>query len=720
MDIWVLRTQEWLNETYTGRTGYSPIVEDGLTGSGTVRALIIALQIELGIASPVPSFGPETKRRFPNLSIQEPDEDPNNLNKILQGAFWCKGYHPGGFTGIFYSATERAVKEFQRDVGILNDDGVVDAQLMSAILNTDGFRLKSPEGQPHVRTIQQILNREYSRYFDYIPTNGVYERKTNTAIIYALQHEIGIGDIANGNYGDATIANTPVLSPSHAPVRQTRVLQFALAVNGYYMMDDFRGIYDSTVERGVRDFQSFMTLPVTGIASMPTIKQLLTSNGYTGRSAIACDASMIIDNDKAQTLVNHGYQIIGRYLTGTVSSADGPRSKAMTAQELSILSAHGIRVFPIFQDGWHDTDYFRFRGKGTSDALKAIRAANELGFPSGTAIYFAVDYDAYDFEVTDYILPYLAEVKSVLNRNSKYKLGVYGARNTCIRAMNHSSIRAEYSFVSNMSTGFSGNLGYPMPANWAFGQFFEMFIGSGNGRFDIDKNDYSGRDTGVTSVSPPPIDHQDSRYEARYAEMMRIAQKLPGFLLDPNIVTTNFNFNRTYEVLNTPLFKVDIQANTSYAIPQNEEGSMAIEVSNGSIGVSVKERLSEMFDGYSYARVSFFENTINDLSASIGNGWIQLTSKMDGTKHVMSITAFKDNIPVEGGGDVSLSMSVIITVETSVAGPPVYEPVLSEHFQVIVLGALFILGLVYAGATLGFASLTALVLFLIGETDDID
>ena len=56
--------------------------------------------------------------------------------------------------------------------------------------------------------------------------------------------------------------------------------------------------------------------------------------------------------------------------------------------------------------------------------------------------------------------------------------------------------------------------------------------------------------------------------------MMRIAQKLPGFLLDPNIVTTNFNFNRTYEVLNTPLFKVDIQANTSYAIPQNEEGSM--------------------------------------------------------------------------------------------------------------------------------------------------
>lgn len=40
----------------------------------------------------------------------------------------------------------------------------------------------------------------------------------------------------------------------------------------------------------------------------------------------------------------------------------------------------------------------------------------ELGFPIGAVIYFSVDDDAYDFEVTDSILPYLAEVKSVSNR----------------------------------------------------------------------------------------------------------------------------------------------------------------------------------------------------------------------------------------------------------------------------------------------------------------
>ena len=34
MDEAVLRAQKWLNETYTGKTGYSPITEDGITVLG--------------------------------------------------------------------------------------------------------------------------------------------------------------------------------------------------------------------------------------------------------------------------------------------------------------------------------------------------------------------------------------------------------------------------------------------------------------------------------------------------------------------------------------------------------------------------------------------------------------------------------------------------------------------------------------------------------------
>src|SRR5690606_1913044 len=108
----------------------------------------------------------------------------------------------------------------------------VDGKLMKVILNTDGFRLSSPYGRPAIRKVQQILNREYSNYFDYIPTNGIYERKTNTALIYALQHEEGIGHIANGNFGPSTIANCPTLSPVYAPRAFVKVLQYALVCNG--------------------------------------------------------------------------------------------------------------------------------------------------------------------------------------------------------------------------------------------------------------------------------------------------------------------------------------------------------------------------------------------------------------------------------------------------------------------------------------------------------
>ena len=52
------------------------------------------------------------------------------------------------------------------------------------------------------------------------------------------------------------------------------------------------------------------------------------------------------------------------------------------------------------------------------------------------------------------------------------------------------------SFVADMSTGYSGNLGYRMPTNWAFDQIKEYTIGSGSGAIAIDKNIASGRDPG--------------------------------------------------------------------------------------------------------------------------------------------------------------------------------------------------------------------------------
>ena len=75
-----------------------------------------------------------------------------------------------------------------------------------------------------------------------------------------------------------------------------------------------------------------------------------------------------------------------------------------------------------------------------------------------------------------------------------------------------------------MSTGFSGNLGFSMPANWAFDQFYTTSIGSGSGHLEIDKDGFSGKDHGVsfldevsdstanTPVVEPPESTSDMTY----------------------------------------------------------------------------------------------------------------------------------------------------------------------------------------------------------------
>lgn len=59
---------------------------------------------------------------------------------------------------------------------------------------------------------------------------------------------------------------------------------------------------------------------------------------------------------------------------------------------------------------------------------------------------------------------------------------------------------AVYAFVSDMSTGYSGNLGFAMPQDWAFDQFFEYTVGSGEGAVGIDQVGVSQVDLGMQYV----------------------------------------------------------------------------------------------------------------------------------------------------------------------------------------------------------------------------
>ncbi|XLP22275.1 glycoside hydrolase domain-containing protein [Bacillus toyonensis] len=177
----------------------------------------------------------------------------------------------------------------------------------------------------------------------------------------------------------------------------------------------------------------------------------------------------------------------------------------------------GLSVFPIYQANGREASSFS-ADQGSSDAKAAYHAAKEYGFPYGTTIYFAVDFDAYGTDITDNILPHFKALhETMLELGGSYKVGVYGARNVCIQVSEKGY--AKTSFVSGMSTEFSGNLGFPLPKNWTFDQISTIKFGSGNGLIEIDNNIKSGRDNGVKEIGKD--NSSNLSFTLQLAEMAR-------------------------------------------------------------------------------------------------------------------------------------------------------------------------------------------------------
>ena len=496
-DVKVFETQSYLNLTYSNNPNWVTLEEDGKTGWPTIRGLIRALQIELGVAVDG-SFGPGTESKCPTLSKNlNPDDKTSRLVSILQGSMWCKGFSPGYSNGIFGDETEAGVIKFQSAAGLTgsNVNGVVTTMIFKALLNMDAFVLVS-SGDPKIRQIQQELNRDYHKWIGLRPTDGRYGRDTCKALIYALQVEGGIAE-PNGTFGPATQASLPTLAPGSKNAVYVRIMQYCLYCNTFDPTG-FTGVFGNGTLAALKNFQAFHGLVADGYCGKQTWMSLLLSHGDRDRPGTACDCSQEVTAARAKTLVDNGYKIVGRYIVGG-------EWKKLKNHESKVIFDNGLRLFPIFQKSGNSSDYFNYM-QGFEDGKDAVFAALKYGFPEGTTIYFAVDYDAMDGEVTSNILPYFRAVRSglLVHNPRNYKIGVYGARNICSRVSDEGI--ATTSFVGDLASGFSGNLGYPLTKNWAFDQIKEDTIGSGDGEIDIDKNIASGRDNGVSYLTAASSD----------------------------------------------------------------------------------------------------------------------------------------------------------------------------------------------------------------------
>jgi peptidoglycan hydrolase-like protein with peptidoglycan-binding domain len=558
--------QKWLNQTYGKVSGYEKVTEDGVTSWATIYSLREGLQHELKITELGQGFGTATRAALRKVIKDIVPGTTGNIVKLIKGAFWCKGIGPTNFTDTFDSPLYNAIQTLQGYAGV-TPDGLLSINLMAALFDMSAFVLISGRGDKRIREIQQELNGKYSSTgnkddegLGILPCDGIYQRDTNTALIYALQVVLKVKN-PNGNYGPGTISATPIVNPGESG-EIVRIIQYGLYVNGFYT-GEFNANYDDDVASSVIAFRKFMNLPeFTGISDLTVIKGLLTSNGNTDRDSNMFDTSTQLTDQDVLNMKTYGFSIAGRYLTGTVGTGSEERDKNLTPEEIQRITDGGLSIFPIYEEGGYELKYFNGY-QGYKDGFLAVAAARELGFPSGATIYFAVDVDVLDGDIEGTIAPYIIGVINSM-ADTEYSPGIYGTRNVCLHG---EELGMKYSFVADMSYGWSGNLGFKMPKNWAFDQFVEYPIGG----TPIDQGASSGKDPGHHTFKTRPI------------ETISPEDAIKSITSDNDFINGKISFDTSTVLMEEPYIKITAKAATEF---KHEGKGIAFSIKNGKFSVN--------------------------------------------------------------------------------------------------------------------------------------
>lgn len=650
MDEMVQKTQKFLNSMYGGNPLYNKVNEDGVTGWETIYALTRAFQIELGLASTADSFGPATikafQAQFPQgIAQQETGAvETSNVYAIIQGALWCKGYSTGasGITLHFYGGTGNAIKSLKSDMGISSADSTVTLNVMKSLLSMDQFKvLLLSGGTDRIRYIQRQINRKYENLFGIIPCDGIYGRSMNLVLIKILQKISGVD--TDGVIGRGTKAACPVLPDRKGVLSEEQekeaieLLRYALNCNGFDIIyGELFQEWDDTLIETIKAFQAEYALPVTGDGDLYTWMSLLLSKGDTDRPALACDASTQLNAATSAELQKKGYLYVGRYLTGTVGKNGTRVPKYLTREECEAVFEAGLNVFAIYQDNTPSVEYYD-RYQGREDAYNAVRAAKKLGIPRNEVIYFAVDCDMQSSDIRNAAIPYFSAIAEVMETlGNYYRIGVYGSRNVCDRvSTTDSGGYACSSFVADASSGYSGNMGFRIPKNWAFDQFVELKGNSSANAvsFDIDKVAYSGRYSGFHQLSAPVEDDaiKNELATAAAKKILNIFNIYPkvgfavgmGDSLDAGVIKITY---RT-------AFNEDLDANKEIDFDEDVIKIPSIFISDGKMDSATLINATKEYESLATSLQIKLDSSgqlafVNTISEHIGNGTITIGYKL--------------------------------------------------------------------------------------------
>ncbi|MBD2860523.1 DUF1906 domain-containing protein [Paenibacillus oceani] len=126
------------------------------------------------------------------------------------------------------------------------------------------------------------------------------------------------------------------------------------------------------------------------------------------------DCATPLQQASAEAFARDGYQFACRYLVPT-------GWKRLTREEAELISEAGLQVISVFE--MTADRALGGRAAGLADGATALRTAHAIGQPEGSAVYYAVDFDA-----TTHQMPVVIDyIRAASEASPGYLTGVYGS-----------------------------------------------------------------------------------------------------------------------------------------------------------------------------------------------------------------------------------------------------------------------------------------------------
>jgi Domain of unknown function (DUF1906) len=222
-----------------------------------------------------------------------------------------------------------------------------------------------------------------------------------------------------------------------------------------------------------------------------------------------------------------GVETIIRYYARAMSG------KVIRRAEALAIGGAGIRLAIVYEGAGDRLSAFSEEIGFRDAAFSRSYGDREIKQPAGSAVYFAVDFDATAAEIRNAIIPYFRGVARAFadgNGLPVYRVGVYGSGAVCAAVLDAGL--AELAWVS-CSTGWSGSRAFLQSGRWTLRQHLPSTVAGLDA--DPDERNPQHPDIGdflpgalASPPKPPPVIVVPANPPARrFERLLRVIEQLP-------------------------------------------------------------------------------------------------------------------------------------------------------------------------------------------------